>query len=97
MSCGWGIGENNSSNSTWLERDYKNRLGEDEQKIDTHIPLLGYNQQRVYYRTGGINNTEGGQPHLNQISSSSGANNNERGKRVSFGTVQIRTYETILW
>ena len=67
---------------------------EDEQKIDTHISLSGYNQQRVYYRTGGVNNTaEGGQPQLNQISSSSAA----RGKRVSFGTVQIRLYETSVW
>ena len=83
-----------SSNSACrLGKDYyKTGFIEDKQKIDTHIPLSGYNQQRVYYRTGGVNNTaEGGQPHLNRISSGA------KDKRVSFGTVQIRTYETILW
>ena len=87
--------DNNSSNSTWMEKGYKNRFREVDQKMDTHISLSGYNQQRVYYRTGKVinNTTEGGQPQLNQISSSSGA----KGKRVSFGTVQIRTYETIIW
>jgi len=79
-----------SNSSTWLENDCNETIfREDDQKI-----LSGYNQQRVYFRSGGVNNTaEGGQPQLNRISSSSAA----RGKRVSFGTVQIRTYETILW
>ena len=87
--------ENYSSNSTWLENDCnETEFREDHHRIDIDNSLSGYNQQRVYYRTGEVNNAaKGGQPHLNQISSSSAA----RGKRVSFGTVQIRTYETILW